>query len=188
MRSRHSGIWSAICANDWTSFAYCFSPTSRPAATISEVSSFERGVNPCGSGFGMTTISGAASPSCSRSQSAVVGVSSATTSARGAWASSGSSPAVRSDEDRCSWWTTTGSLGSSWIAQASRPGVTVTTTSASKRGRNASIATSQSALNCASQRFGTSSDSRWWSWAATSAGTRSVATGCGCSPSRTETR
>ena len=42
----------------------------------------------------------------------------------------------------------------------SRPGVTVTATSTSRPGSAASIATSQSAVNCLSHRFGTNADSR----------------------------
>ena len=160
MRSRHSGIWSAISAKASTIRGNCFSLTSRPAATISGLSSRDRGVNPIGSGLGTIAISGVTSPSCSRTQSAIAGVKTATTSARGAKMSSGSMPDVRSEVERCSWCTTTGFGGSSWIAAASSPGVTVTSTSTSSDGSTCSSPTSHSAVNWPSQRSGTSSDSR----------------------------
>ena len=139
---------------------YCFSITSRPAATIVRESSSERGANPCGSGFGMTTISGATAPSWERSQSAMLGVSSATTSARGALTSSGSIPEVRCEDDRCSWWTTTTESGASSSAQASSAGVTVTSTSVARPRSPCSSPASVSAENCLSHRCGTSRDSR----------------------------
>ena len=44
IRSRHSGIWSAISANAATSSGNCFSCTSRPAVRISGLSSRDRGL------------------------------------------------------------------------------------------------------------------------------------------------
>ena len=123
----------------------------------------------------MTTVSGATGPSSSRSQVSIDGVSRATTSARGANASSGSIPLVRCEDDRCSWWTTTTRSGSSCTALASSAGVTVTTTSVARLLSAASSATSVRAENWPSQRRGTSTDS------ASRRGSRSV-------PGRTSTR
>jgi hypothetical protein len=108
----------------------------------------------------MTTISGATAPSWPRSQSAMLGVSSATTSARGALTSSGSIPEVRCEEDRCSWWTTTTESGASSRAQASSAGVTVTSTSVARARSPCSSPTSVSAENCLSHRSGTSREGR----------------------------
>ena len=160
IRSRQPGSWSATSAKACTSLVNCFSITSRPAATIVRESSSERGANPCGSGFGMTTISGATAPSWPRSHSAMLGVSSATTSARGAFTSSGSIPEVRCEDDRCSWWTTTTESGASSTAQASSAGVTVTSTSVARPRSPCSSPTSVSAENCLSHRSGTSREGR----------------------------
>ena len=154
---------------------------------ISGLSSRERGVKPSGSGFGTIAIAGAEAPSCSRTQSAIAGVNTATTSARGAKFSSGSRPDERSEVERCSWCTTTGSGGSSWIAAASSPGVTVTRTSSFSRGSTCSSPTSQSAVNWPSQRSGTSSDSRSCRVLAR-AGESSTPGTDGSWPSRTSTR
>ena len=84
IRSRHSGIWSAISANAATSLGSCRSGTSRPADMISGRSSRDRGRKPRGSGWGITTVCGATSPSCSCSQLSTAAVGTATTSASGA--------------------------------------------------------------------------------------------------------
>ena len=84
IRSLQVGSWSATWAKASMRRLCCFSLTSRPAVRISGWSSRERGVNPSGSGLGTIAISGVESPSCSRTQSAIAGVKTATTSARGA--------------------------------------------------------------------------------------------------------
>jgi hypothetical protein len=160
IRSRQPGSRPATSAKAWTSLVNCFSITSRPAATMVRESSSDGGANPCGSGLGMATTSGATAPSSSRSQSAMVGVSSATTSARGALTRSGSSPEVRCEEERCSWCTTTTASGASCTAEASREGVTVTSTSVARPRSPRSRPRSVSAENCLSHRRGTSRDSR----------------------------
>ncbi len=185
MRSRQSGIWSATWPKASTSLPNCFSAASRPAVMMSGSRREERAAKPSGSGLGITTVWGVDAPSCSWSQASMLGVSSATTSARGAKVSSGSRPDVRSLEERCSWCTTTTRSGVSSTPQASRPGVTVTSTSTSSAGSAASRATSHRAVNCASQRAGTSTDSRACR-AAASGGRRSPY--AGWSGSRTSTR
>ena len=156
IRSRHPGSRSAMRAKAETSCGYCFSPPRRPAATISGSSSRERGRKPGGIALGTTTRGGVASPSRCRSQSASASTSRATTSARGAEVRSGSSPAFRCDDARCSWCTSAMDGGRSCAASASNAGVTVTSTSAVTVGRTAWTATSPRASRVGSHSGRTS--------------------------------
>ena len=97
----------------------CFSATSRPAETITR--RLERGARGeaqrqrVGHHHDLGARARRAARAASRRS---LGVSSATTSARGANASSGSRPEVRSEEDRCSWCTThDGVRRRSWTAR-----------------------------------------------------------------------